>query len=129
MSPQRIPINNVRDLVMARNALRKNLTEQGLNQPMVHARAAAAITAMAELILKAGATGILNMTIIETGERTGIELGCELSWLGGQLKTLANMRRRQVTDAECRLNRVTNDVECNTEDDEHPNLVARIWMA
>lgn len=127
MTAQRIPIHTVRDLVMARNALRKTMVEQGVSQPILHARVAAVVTAMAELILISGATGVLNMEIIERDEQTGIELDCELSWLGGQLRSVANVRKRQLNDAQCRLNRVTSDVECDTEDTEHPSLIARVW--
>lgn len=126
---QQIPIDNVRDLVMARNALRKNLVEQGINQPVIHARVSAVVTAMAELILTAGATGMLNVDVVECGEQTGIELDCRLSWLGGQLRSLSSIRQRQLNDTQCRLSRVTNDVECDLEDIEHPGLIARIWPA
>ncbi len=126
MTTQKVPISSVRDLITARNALRTYLTEHHAFRPEMHVRATAAITAMVELILVAGANGVLHMTALSQNGHPGIELVCELTWLGGSVTALKSTRQRQLTNAQQRLDLVTDDVQFNNELNT-PCLTVQVW--
>jgi hypothetical protein len=103
----------VSDLITAKDVLREKLSEAGIRELSLHARAAAAVTAMCEFILKAGTKGALSMSITKKNDMIDIELCCEITWLASHLGTLGRMRYQQVADLQNLLTRVTDDVECN----------------
>jgi hypothetical protein len=74
-------------------------------QPMVGARAAAALTAMGDLILNSHTRELVpvNLTIQNSGARTGIELGCSFY--------LPDNDTPEVREATERLVRATDELD------------------
>jgi hypothetical protein len=78
-----ISIRSRVDLTVARNVLRKRIAGDKYN-PTFRARAAAVLTAMAEVVFASNAPGNLDMRMLSQGEKKGIEF--HLSLTGGNLE-------------------------------------------
>ena len=76
----RIPVQGTFDVALARNMLRKKVAERGW-LPSYRARAAAALTALTELILLSQTPAVLNINMVEQPQpHMGIELVCDIHW-------------------------------------------------
>jgi hypothetical protein len=125
---QSIPIYYPRDLIIVRNAVRWEVVKLGIRQPMFQMRAAAAVTAMVELTLAAGATGWLSVKPLKTNERvTGVELSCDLSWQGNELAALVRVRQEVLAEMRDKLACVSDEVTC-AGDLGSPRLTAHLSL-
>ena len=117
-----IPIRNNLDIVTARSMLRDEVHRQSCWTQPFHARAASALTSMAELVLFSHATGTLQIGTVERGDELGIELRYDFSWLGEPQSW------RELSIARRQLVHLTDDVTLTGETDRR-ELVVRIWPA
>ncbi len=118
MSQVAVPIQGTFDVAIARNALRRKIAESAA-LPALSARAAAALTAMAELILFSHSPGTIEITLIERPGAAGVELGCETNWVQN--------RQVWIGQAHRWLERVADEMQVM----ERPNglyLIARVWI-
>jgi hypothetical protein len=112
-----IPIHNISDITAARNLLRKKITGTKWS-PTFRARAAIALTAIGEFILRSKRAGMLDVSVIMGQGTWGVELRCDLSDSEG------------ITAGEVRhqLMRITDDVQMQS-DNGHLNIIARMWIS
>ncbi|MBN1285268.1 MAG: hypothetical protein JXB47_07715 [Anaerolineae bacterium] len=118
MPAESIQIEGPFDVAIARNRLRRKVAEQGW-MPTFRARAAAALTAMAELILFSQACGSIDMSIVDREGKTGVELAGGVSW--------PDSRYVWLDEARSRLARVTDELEI-VDTPDGPRIVARVWL-
>jgi hypothetical protein len=116
----RIPVQGTFDVALARNMLRKKVAERGW-LPSFRARAAAALTALTELVLLSQTPAVLNINMVEPGgPNVGIELVCEIHW-----RTAKEVWLEQ---ARVRLTRAADEMEID-DDGTSTNIIARIWLS
>jgi hypothetical protein len=118
MASETIRIEGPFDVAIARNRLRRKIADQGW-VPTFRARAAAALTAMAELILFSQTVGTVEMDIIGRDNKTGVELGGSVSW--------PDSRYIWLDEARSRLARVTDELEI-ADTPDGPRIIVRIWV-
>jgi hypothetical protein len=118
MASESIRIEGPFDVAIARNRLRRKVADQGW-VPTFRARAAAALTAMAELILFSQTIGTIDMEIISRDDKIGVELGGSVSW--------PDSRYVWLDEARSRLARVTDELEISDSSDG-PRIIVRIWL-
>ena len=99
-----IPIQGTFDIAKGRNSLRAHIAAQRWS-PTFGARAAAALTALGELILFASRHNlvIVRMTVVDTGDQAGIHFACNIQAPGDNLSAFQ--------EAENRLGRATDSLE------------------
>jgi hypothetical protein len=112
-----VPIQNVSDITAARNLLRKKITGTKWS-PTFRARAATALTAIGEFIIRTKQIGTLDVAVIMGQGTWGVELRCDLPNSG------------DVTAGEVRhqLSRIADDVQMDNNDG-HLNIIARMWIS
>jgi hypothetical protein len=116
----RIPVQGTFDVALARNMLRKKVAERGW-LPSYRARAAAALTALTELILLSQTPAVLNINMIEQPQpHMGIELVCDIHWRAAKDVWLEQ--------AEVRLSRAADEMEI-VDDGGSTHIIARIWLS
>lgn len=93
MQHEAIRIDGDFDVAIARNLLRRKAAEQNW-RPIFRARAAAALTAMANLMLCEKTEGALDIALVERGERSGVELQGLFCWPDNRYIWLDEMRNR-----------------------------------
>jgi hypothetical protein len=118
MASETIRIEGPFDVAIARNRLRRKIADQGW-VPTFRARAAAALTAMAELILFSQTVGTVDMDIIGRDNKTGVELSGSVSW--------PDSRYIWLDEARSRLARVTDELEI-ADTPDGPRIIVRIWV-
>jgi hypothetical protein len=119
MDARAMRIQSAFDLAIARNTLRRKIAERDW-KPLFRARAAAALTAMADLILVAQTEGVIKMDIVEKNGRNGIRLGCDFVW--------PDSRYIWLDEARSRLSRVTDEMEIQ-DTPNGPRITAQVWVA
>jgi hypothetical protein len=116
----RIPVQGTFDVALARNMLRKKIAERGW-LPSYRARAAAALTALTELVLLSQTPAVLNINMVEQGNpNVGIELVCDIHWRAAKDVWLEQARMR--------LTRAANEMEID-DSGTTTHIVARIWLS
>ncbi len=115
----RIPVQGTFDVALARNMLRKKVAERGW-LPSFRARAAAALTALTELVLLSQTPAVLNINMVEQGRPIGIELVCDIHW--------RTAREVWLDQARQRLSRACNELVIKEEGDT-THIIVRIWLS
>jgi len=116
----RIPVQGTFDVALARNMLRKKVAERGW-VPSFRARAAAALTALTEIVLLSQTPAVLNINIVDHGEpEIGIQLVCDVHWRAAKDVWLEQARLR--------LTRATDDLQI-VDDSEATHIIASIWLS
>ena len=99
-----IPIQGTFDIAKGRNSLRAHIAAQCWS-PTFGARAAAALTALGELILFTSHHNlvIVRMTVVDQGDKVGIHFACNIQSPGENLSAFG--------EVEDRLDRATDTLE------------------
>lgn len=108
-----LPITGTFDIAVARNKMRK-VAEQYNWPPAFRARASAALTVLAELVLFAhyphANSLLLNINVLERGGQLGIEFVCDTSSsANGLFNSLSNPARSQLERASDELDFCTGN--------------------
>lgn len=116
----RIPVQGTFDVALARNMLRKKVSERGW-VPSFRARAAAALTALTELVLLSQTSAVLHLDVVERApEATGIELVCEIHLRAAKSVWLEQTRLR--------LSRAASELEITEQENGVTHITACIWL-
>ncbi len=115
----RIPVQGTFDVALARNMLRKQVAERGW-VPSFRARAAAALTALTEIVLLSQTPAVLNIEVMDQGQPIGIQLVCDIHW-----RAAKEVWQEQ---ARLRLSRATDELQVVDEPD-CTHIVASIWLS
>jgi hypothetical protein len=118
-APLTFTIEDNLDVPIARSVLRRTITQKRW-KPTFVARAAAVLTAMAEILLFSEEGGVLEADFIDDPVAPGIVFACSLSWIDG--------KQVWVDQARSRLARVSDDLEIVKQGD-HPRIYARLWLS
>jgi hypothetical protein len=115
-----IPIQGTFDIAIGRNTLRTKIVARRW-APKFNARAAAALTALGELILSAETSRIVpvRMRVLEE-EAAGIEFSCDIR--------LNNSSGDRFDEAQARLDRATDELDM-VSGGSTVRVIARIWVA
>ncbi len=116
MSNSNIAIHNASDITTARNVLRKKITGTKWT-PTFRARAATALTAIGEFILRSHQQANLGVNVVMGQGTWGVELRCDLPD-GGEI-TAAEIRHQ--------LSRIADDVQMD-DSTGSLNIIARMWI-
>jgi hypothetical protein len=116
-----IPIQGTFDIAKGRNSLRAHIAAQHWS-PTFGARAAAALTALGELILQANKHNlvIVRMNVFEEGNEIGVQFTCTIQIPEGES---AGLRQ-----AEDRLSRAADQLEMQ-EIAHSVQITAGVWQA
>ncbi len=114
-----IQVRNVSDIALARNFLRKRITGPKWS-PKFRARAVATMTTLAESILNAQPSGILEVSVLTRQGKTGVALGCDLKIAAGDQKLIEQTKNR--------LARVADDLDTSTAGGSL-HIVAYLWAS
>jgi hypothetical protein len=116
----RIPVQGTFDVALARNMLRKQVAERGW-MPSFRARAAAALTALTEIVLLSQTPAVLNIDVVDQGApAVGIQLVCDIHWRAAKEVWLEQARLR--------LSRATDELQIRDEPD-CTHITASIWLS
>ncbi len=99
MSPASIPIQGTFDAAVARNVLRKEVSEHNW-VPAFRVRASAALTALTETILLSQTSAVLTIKTVERGGNLGVQLICDVNWHAAREVWLEQTRLRLTRAAD-----------------------------
>lgn len=119
MAGESIQISDNFDVSLARNVLRRKVAEQNL-KPTFRARAAAALTAMGQLLISANTQGRISIEVTEQNTTPGIKLSCHFAW--------PDNRYLWLDEARTRLSRVSDELEIS-DTAEGPCIVLWVWLS
>ena len=119
MTTSTIPVQGTYDIALGRRTLRQKISNQRW-EPTFNARAAAALTAMGELILLGGLGTIVPVTIrvFEESDLSGVEFSCSLD--------TAQMDNYRLDETMQRLVNVTDELNMQENGRGH-RLTAQVW--
>ncbi len=116
----RIPVQGTFDVALARNMLRKQVAERGW-MPSFRARAAAALTALTEIVLLSQTPAVLNINVVEQDPNAvGIQLVCDIHWRAAKDVWLEQARLR--------LTRATDELDI-VDAPDCTHITASIWLS
>ncbi len=118
MMSQVIQIQDQFDVAIARSVVRRKAAERDW-MPLFRARAAAALTAMASLLLAQQMTGSLDIDVIDQAGRAGMALQCSFPWTDNRYTWLDEVRSR--------LGKVADELEIH-DDGQGLVVTVRLWL-
>lgn len=113
-----VNIEDSMDIMIARDTARRAASLLGFNTSC-KAQLAAAVTTLAEYILKAGAEGIIHLNGLQDGSRIGIQVSCEADWLKNMPRDAANALHSQ-------FSKMIDEVEVIESDPPQVSMV--FWL-
>ncbi|GAB4435735.1 MAG: hypothetical protein Kow00120_02660 [Anaerolineae bacterium] len=113
-----VDIEDTMDIMIARDTARRAAGLLGFSTSC-KAQLAAAVAALAEVILKAGAEGTIHMNGVRNGSKVGLQISCEAGWLHA-------MSSHAVEEMHGKLSKMVDEVE--VVDQNPPTVSLVFWL-
>mgnify|MGYP001065414171 CR=1 FL=1 len=113
-----VQVEDSMDIMIARDTARRAAGLLGFAPPQ-KAQVAAAVAALAEIILKAGAEETIHLNGVRNGWRIGIQASCEMAWL-------QDLPVGAVGELQHKLSKMMDEVEVIGQDPPTVNMV--FWL-
>ncbi len=113
-----VQIEDTMDIMIARDTARRAAGLLGFSTAC-KAQLAAAVAALAEIILKAGAEGTIHLNGVRNGSKTGLQISCAAEWLHG-------LPADKVEEIHSKLSKMVDEVKLV---DQNPPFVSLVfWL-